>query len=190
MLTTFAPGGNSERLQHVGRKTPGYLEVLVDLILCDRIARSRTENSIDWTVVITELGELRLDGLDRGISHRRAIIGRGVIVRGRGVIVRLNASVVTVRIIINGRDVIVRLNVSVVIVRIVVAGVIRQVIPRVESGIQSEPEAVVKNKEPIVEEMGMPPVPVAVPISVMTFSDVVRSPVQSAVCNCSRWTCR
>jgi hypothetical protein len=41
-----------------------------------------------------------------------------------------------------------------------------------------------------VEEMGMPPVPVAVPISVMTFSDVVPSPVQSPVCNCSRWTRR
>jgi len=35
------------------------------------------------------------------------------------------------------------------------------------------------NKEPIVEEMCMPPVPVAVPISVMTFSDMVRSPIQS-----------
>jgi hypothetical protein len=41
-----------------------------------------------------------------------------------------------------------------------------------------------------VEEMGMSPVPVAVPISVMTFSDVVPSPVQSPVCNCSRWTRR
>src|SRR5438874_10150651 len=105
---------------------------------------------------------------------------------GRGVIVRLNAGVVTVLIGTSGRGVIVRLNVSVVIVRIVVAGVIRQVIPREESGIQSEPEAVVKNKEPIVEEMGMPPVPVAVPISVMTFSDVVPSLVQSPVCSCSR----
>jgi hypothetical protein len=37
-----------------------------------------------------------------------------------------------------------------------------------------------------VEEMCMPPVPVAVPISVMAFSDVVRSSVQSAVCSCSR----
>jgi hypothetical protein len=37
-----------------------------------------------------------------------------------------------------------------------------------------------------VEEMGVPPVPVAVPISFMTFSDVVPSPVQSPVCSCSR----
>src|SRR4029077_4785452 len=134
---------------------------------------------IDWTLVITELGELCLDSLDRGISHRRAIICRGVIVR-------LNAAVVIVRIGVSGRGVIVRLNVSVVIVRIVVVGVIGQVIPREESSIQSEPEAVVKNKEPIVEEMGMPAVPVAVPICVMTFSDVVSSPVQSPVYTCSR----
>src|SRR5439155_26751432 len=120
------------------------------------------------------------DSLDRGgIRHLRTIIGRGVIVW-------LKAGVVTVRIGTSGRGVIVRLNVSVVIVRIVVAGVIRQVVPWEESGIQSEPEAVVKNKEPIVEEMRMPPVPVAVPpISVMPFSDVVRSSVQSPVYSCS-----
>src|SRR5438477_5122635 len=158
-------------------------------MLCYRIGRRRTEDRVDWTVVITELGELCLDSLDRGgISHRRTIIGRGVIVRG--VIVRLNAGVVIVRIGISGRRVVVRLNVSVVIVRIVVAGVIWQVIPREESGIQSAPEAVVKNKEPIVEEMCMPPVPVAVPICVMTFSDVVRPPVQSPVYSLSRRTRR
>src|SRR6266567_2510956 len=126
-------------MQRVRRKTPGYIQLVVDLILCHRIARRRTENSIDWTVVITELGELCLDSLDRGISRRRTI-------RGRGVIVRLSASVVIVRIGISGRGVIVRLNVSVVIVRIVVAGVIRQVIPREKSIIQSAPEAIVKNK--------------------------------------------
>src|SRR3954462_3939242 len=153
--------------------------MLVHLIFRPRLACRRTENSVDWTAVITELGELCLDSLDRGISHRRTIIGRSVIVR-------LSAGVVTVRIGTSGDGVIVRLNVSVVIVRIVVAGVIRQVVPREESGIQSAPEAVVKNKEPIVEEMRMPPVPVAVPpISVMPFSDVVRSSVQSPVYSCS-----
>src|SRR5207253_6507172 len=120
-----------------------------------------------------------LGTFDRSISHLGTTSGRIVIVR-------LNTGVETVRIGTIGRGVIVRLNVSVVIVRIVIAGVIRQVIPREESIIQSEPEAVVKNKEPIVKEMCMPPVPVAVPISVMTFSDMVRSPVQSPVCSCSR----
>src|SRR6266446_2423788 len=133
--------------------------MVVDLILGHRIARRWTENPVDWTVVITQLSKPLLGTLDGGISHRRTISGRGVIVR---------------------------LNVGVVTVRISIAGVIRQVIPREESGIQSAPEAVVKNKEPIVEEMRMPPVPVAVPVSVMTFSDVVRSSVQSPVYSCSR----
>ena len=157
-------------MQRVRRKTPGYIQLVVDLILCDRIARRRAENSVDWTVVITQLSKPLLGSFDGGISHRCTIIGRSVIVR-------LNTGVVTVRIGTSRRGVIVRLNVSVVIVRIVVAGVIRQVIPREESSIQSAPEAVVKNKEPIVEEVGMPPVPVAVPICAMTFSNVVRSPV-------------
>src|SRR4029077_10388976 len=148
-------------------------------ILCQRVARRRTENSIDWTVVITQLSKPLLGSFDRGIRHRRTI-------GGRSVILRLNASVVTVRIGTRGRCVIVRLNVSVVIVRIVVASVIWQGIPREKSGIQSAPEAVVKNKEPIVEEMCMAPVPVAVPISVMAFSDVIRSSVQSPVYSCSR----
>jgi hypothetical protein len=40
-----------------------------------------------------------------------------------------------------------------------------------------------------VIEMGMPPVPVAVPISVMTFSDVVVYPsIHSALWKCLRWT--
>src|SRR6266496_482526 len=167
-------------MQRVRRKTPSHIQLVVDLILCHRIARRWTENPIDWTVVITQLSKPLLDSFDRGISRRRTIIGCSVIVR-------LNASVVAVRISTSGRGVIVRLNVSVVIVRIVVAGVIRQVIPREESGIQSTPEAVVKNKEPMVEEMRVPPVPVAVPpISVMPFSDMVRSSVQSPVYTCSR----
>src|SRR5437879_12890236 len=159
-------------MQRVRRKTPGYIQLLVDLILCHRIARRRTEDSVDWTVVITQLSKPLLGSFDGGISHRCTIIGCC-----SSVIVRLNTGVVTVRIGTSRRGVIVRLNVSVVIVRIVVAGVIRQVIPREESSIQSAPEAVVKNKEPIVEEVGMPPVPVAVPICAMTFSNVVRSPV-------------
>jgi len=101
------------------------------------------------------LSELRLDGLDRRISRWDTII--------------------------NGLRIIVRLTIRVVIVWVVVVSVIRQVIPWKESVIEPEPEAVVKNEEPIVEEVGMPPVPAVVPISVMAFSDVVRPPVQSAL---------
>src|SRR6266496_2169397 len=74
------------------------------------MARRRTENSIDWAVVITELAQFCLNGLDRAISRR--------FISGRGVIVRLSASVVSVRIVTSGRGVILRLNVRVVVVRV------------------------------------------------------------------------
>ena len=77
------------------------------MILRQRVTRRRTENAIDWTVVITELGKLRLDSLDGRISRRRTSI--------------------------NVRGVIVRLNVRVVILWIIVVGVIRQVVPWKES---------------------------------------------------------
>jgi len=134
--------------------------VFGDLILRHGIACQRAENAVDRATVITQLRELRLDGGNRRISHRRTII--------------------------NGRAAIVRLTVRIVIVWVVVVGVIRKVIPRVESGIQSKPETVVKDKEAIVIEMCMPSIPIAVPIAVMTFSDVVRPPVQSPLCGCSR----
>src|SRR6266550_3449470 len=99
-----------ERLQHVGRQTPGYVEVLGDLVFCDGVTRSRTEKAIGWAVVIAQLSELRLHGLNRGVSHRYSVInGPGVIV-----IVLRNVS--------NG-----------VIIWVVIAGVIRQVVPRKES---------------------------------------------------------
>ena len=129
------------------------------MIFRHRVTRRRSENAIDWTVVIAQLSKPLLGSFDRGIRRRRSV---------------------------SGRIVIVRLNVSGVIIRIVVTGIIRQVIPRIESGIQSEPEAVVKNKEPVAEEVCMPPVPVAVPICIMALRDVVRSPVQSPVYACSR----
>src|SRR5438105_1805136 len=90
-------------MQRVRRKTPGYIQLVVDLILCDRIARRRAENSVDWTVVITQLSKPLLGSFDGGISHRCTIIGCSVIVR-------LNTGVVTVRIGTSRRGVIVRLN--------------------------------------------------------------------------------
>src|SRR5439155_14992749 len=45
----------------------------------------------------------------------------------------------------------------------------------IKSVIQPEHETVVKNKEPIAEEVGMPPVPVAVPICIVTFDDTAHS---------------
>jgi hypothetical protein len=44
--------------------------------------------------------------------------------------------------------------------------------------IRPKPEAVVKNKEPIAEEMDMPPVPVAMPICIVTFDDMAHSSIE------------
>src|SRR4029077_10952596 len=55
------------------------------------------------------------------------------------------------------------------IVSVIILVVVRIVIVvRIIPGIESQPETVVKNKEPIAEEMAMPPVPVAVPICIVT----------------------
>ena len=77
------------------------------MILRQRVTRRRTENAIDWTVVITELSKPRLDSLDRRVSYRDTVINR--------------------------LGVIVRLNVRVVIVWVIVVGVIRQLVPWKES---------------------------------------------------------
>src|SRR5882724_9374400 len=61
------------------------------------------------------------------------------------------------------------------IVSVIILVVVRIVIvPR----IRLKPEAVVKNKEPIAEEMAMPPVPVAVPICIVTFDDTAHSSIE------------
>ena len=101
-----------ERLQHVGRQTSGYIEVPGDLIFRDGVAGSRTEEAIGWAVVIAQLSELRLHGLDGGVSHRYSVInGLGVIV-----IVLRNVS-------------------SVVIIWVIIVAVVRIVIPREKSRI-------------------------------------------------------
>src|SRR5437870_1647748 len=60
------------------------------------------------------------------------------------------------------------------IVSVIILIVVRIVIPR----IRPKPEAVVKNKEPIAEEMDMPPVPVAMPICIVTFDDMSHSSIE------------
>jgi hypothetical protein len=107
------------------------------LIICQRVTGCRSENAIDWTVVIAQLSKPLLGSFDRGISRWDTVI--------------------------SGIRVIVWLIVCVVIVRVVVVSVIGKVIPREIPIIQPPPEAVVKDKEPIVKEVGMPSVPVVVP---------------------------
>ena len=77
------------------------------MIFRHRVTRRRSENAIDWTLVIALLGKLLLGSFDRGISRRDTVIIR----------------------------VIVRLTIRIVIVWVVVVGVIRQVIPWIESWI-------------------------------------------------------
>jgi len=101
-----------EGLKHVGRQTSADIKVVGDLIFRNSVTGSRTEKAIDWAVVVAQSSELRLHGLDRGISHRYSVInGLGVVV-----IVLRNVS--------DG-----------VIIRIIIVGVIRQVVPWKESGI-------------------------------------------------------
>ena len=82
------------------------------MIFRDGVTGSRTEKAIGWAVVIAQLSELRLHGLDRGVSHRYSVInGLGVLV-----IVLRNVS-------------------SVVIIWVIIVRVIRQLVPWKESGI-------------------------------------------------------
>src|SRR6266576_6209325 len=65
------------------------------------------------------------------------------------------------------------------IVSVIILVVVRIVIVvRIKPGIQSKPETVVKNKEPIVEEVTMVPIPVAVPICIVTFDDTAHSSIE------------
>src|SRR4030095_7524311 len=121
-----------------------------DLILCHRIAHERAVNPVDWAVIIAQLHELLLNGGDRWVNHRRIAVDVLVI------IVRLNIGVIA----------------GIVVVRIVIVGVVWVVVPREEPIIQSTPEAIDKDEEAIVEEVGMMPIPIAMPICVVAFSDM------------------
>src|SRR6266513_6210813 len=63
--------------------------------------------------------------------------------------------------------------VSVIILVVVRIVIVVRIIP-----VQSKPETVVKDKEPIAEEMAMPPVPVVVPICIVTFDDTAHSSIE------------
>src|ERR1700732_4868953 len=115
--------------------------MLGDLILRHRVACRRSVNPIDWTTVIALLRQLGLDGSNRRIAHWRVAVYALII------IVRFYVRVIA----------------GIVVVGVIVIGVVRIIVPREKSGIESEPEAVVKNEEPIVIKVCTPPVPVAMP---------------------------
>ena len=102
-----------------------------DLILRYRIAHERAVNPVDWAAIIAQLRKLLLNRGDRRINHRRITVYVLII------IVRLNVGVIA----------------GIVVVRVVIVGVVRVVIPREKSRIEPEPEAIVKDKEAIVEEV-------------------------------------
>src|SRR5437773_533688 len=131
-----------------------------DLILCHRISHERAVNAVDRAAIIAQLRKLLLNGGDRRIDHRRVAVYVLVI------IVRLNVGVIA----------------GIVVVRVIVVGVVRVVVPREEPVIQSTPEAIDENKEAIVEEVCMTPVPIAVPILIVTFSDMA---VERRLARCS-----
>ena len=121
-----------------------------NLILCYRITHERAVNPVDWAAIIAQLRKLLLNGGDRWVNHRRITVYVLII------IVWLNVGVIA----------------GIVVVRIVIVGVVWVVVPGEKPVIQSTPEAIDKDKEAIVEEMRMPSVPIAVPILVVTFSDM------------------
>src|ERR1700730_13705155 len=121
-----------------------------DLILCHRIAHERAVNPVYWAVVIAQLRKLFLNGGDRWVNHRSVTVYVLII------IVRLYVGVIA----------------RIVVVRVIVVGVVRVVVPGEKPVIQAAPEAIDKDKEAIVEEMGMMAVPIAVPILLVTFSDM------------------
>ena len=131
-----------------------------DLILCHCIAHERAINPVDWTAIIAQLRKLLLNRGDRRINHRRITVYILII------IVRLNVGVIA----------------RIVVVRVIVVGVVWVVVPREEPVIQSTPEAIDENKEAIVEEVRMTPVPIAVPILIVTFSDMA---VERRLARCS-----
>src|SRR5207244_7535371 len=125
------------------------------------------KSSVDIAVVVTKPRKLRLNrahcciarGLIR-ISRTRLVI---IVVRGV-VIVTVGISGVVIRITVT---VVVRI-IAVVIIRIIVIGVVR-----IEPRIQAPTEATDKDKNLIIVEMRMVPVPIAVPVCIMTLRGTV-----------------
>src|SRR5205807_10177885 len=131
-----------------------------DLIFCYRIAHKRAVNPVDWAAIIAQLRKLLLNDGDRWVDHRRITVYILII------IVRFNVGVIA----------------GIVVVRVIVVGVVRVVVPGEKPDIQATPGAIDKDKEAIVEKMGMTPVPVVVPIMVVTFGDMT---VERGPCGCS-----
>src|SRR2546423_4927381 len=75
--------------------------------------------------------------------------------------------------VIRRATVIIWIGVRVIIVRIVVVRIVGKIIPGIP-GIQAAPEAIDKDKEATMVKVGMPPVPVVVPVCIMPRNDVVR----------------
>ena len=122
--------------------------------------RSKTTGHLQPVIaLITRDGHARLRAVNT-VDHTAIVTFSGQ--------VRLDGAYHRDRIWIGGRIV------SVII--LVVVGIV--IIVRIIPGIQSEPETVVKNKEPIVREVTMMPVPVAVPIRIVTFDDAAHSSIE------------
>ena len=119
--------------------------------------RSKTTGYLQPVIaLITRDGYARLRAVNT-VDHTAIVTFPGQI--------RLDGSDHRHRIWIGGRIV---SGIILVVVRVVI------VVP----GIQSKPETVVKDKEPIVEEVTMVPVPVVVPIGIVTFDDTAHSSIE------------
>src|SRR2546423_14482884 len=74
--------------------------------------------------------------------------------------------------VIRRATVIIWIGVRVIIVRIVVIRIVGKIIPGIP-GIQAAPEAIDKDKETTMVKVGMPPVPVVVPVCILPRNYVV-----------------
>ena len=124
------------------------------------------KSSIDRAVIVTKLRKLRLNRAHGWISCVliRSSVGRVIVV----VILVIIVWVVAAVIIIGITRVVVRVR-PVVIVRIVAGGVIRIIIPWVES----PPETVDEDKNAIVIKVRMPFVPIVMPVPIVVRKRVV-----------------
>src|SRR6516164_11173510 len=144
----------SKRLKRRRRYYPCYAQVIVLLITGDSRLGLVTENSVDRAAVIPTFRQLRLNGADNSIAtFSWGSVAIVVAIWILGVIV-----VAVVRIVI------VAIRIAVVIRGIGSVGVVRIVIPWVKS----PPEATGKNKDVAVIKVGGMPVPITVPIAIVT----------------------
>src|SRR6476661_1309234 len=150
----------AKRLECVGRQTSGYIELIGDLKIRHCITSGRSENAINSAIVIAKVQQARLDGLDRGtVGRSNAVISPVVIVW---------------------------VSVRVVIVRIVVVRIIGKIIPRIPST-QAAPEAIDKNEEATMVEVGASAIPVAMPVPILSSHDMIANAADTLTrlpCDC------